>query len=150
VADSLLLKVTTDQGLEGRGEAFGFRAVRSAKLAIKELIAPPCIEILGSILDEPYITAGDGFTFSTPRHQSPSISCFDGFCFSNHDADSDKLLPGIEAAKPRTPSKTKAQASARSETAVACLASSWVWRIRFDSAFSLEAASFGRGLHPPG
>lgn len=42
-ADSLLVKVTTDQGLEGWGEAFGFRAVRSTKLAIDELIAPLCI-----------------------------------------------------------------------------------------------------------
>jgi L-alanine-DL-glutamate epimerase-like enolase superfamily enzyme len=29
-ADSLLVKVTTDQELEGWGEAFGFRAVTSA------------------------------------------------------------------------------------------------------------------------
>src|SRR6516162_6009802 len=43
VADSLLVKVTTDQGLEGWGETFGFRAVASAKLAIDELIAPLCI-----------------------------------------------------------------------------------------------------------
>src|ERR1700720_4376941 len=42
-ADSLLVKVTTDQGLEGWGEAFGFRAVRSAKLAVEELIAPFCV-----------------------------------------------------------------------------------------------------------
>jgi L-alanine-DL-glutamate epimerase-like enolase superfamily enzyme len=42
-ADSLLVKVTTDQGLDGWGEAFGFRAVTSAKLAIDELIAPLCI-----------------------------------------------------------------------------------------------------------
>jgi L-alanine-DL-glutamate epimerase-like enolase superfamily enzyme len=41
-ADSLLVKVTTDQGLEGWGEAFGFRAVASAKLAVDELIAPIC------------------------------------------------------------------------------------------------------------
>jgi L-alanine-DL-glutamate epimerase-like enolase superfamily enzyme len=41
--DSLLVKVTTDQGLEGWGEAFGFRAVASAKLAVDELIAPICI-----------------------------------------------------------------------------------------------------------
>ena len=41
--DSLLVKVTTDQGLEGWGEAFGFRAVSSARLAIEELIAPLCI-----------------------------------------------------------------------------------------------------------
>jgi hypothetical protein len=43
----------------------------------------------------------------------------------------------------------RARASARSETVVACLASSRVWRIRLDSAFSLAAASFGRGLPPP-
>ena len=41
-ADSLLVKVTTDQGLVGWGEAFGFRAVASAKLAIDQLIAPLC------------------------------------------------------------------------------------------------------------
>lgn len=39
-ADSLLLRVTTDEGLIGWGEAFGFRAVASAKLAIDQLIAP--------------------------------------------------------------------------------------------------------------
>ena len=42
-ADSLLVKVTTDQGLVGWGEAFGYRAVSSAKLAIDQLIAPLCI-----------------------------------------------------------------------------------------------------------
>src|SRR6516162_6579607 len=42
-ADSLLIKITTDDGLEGWGEAFGFRAVQSAKLAVDELIAPLCI-----------------------------------------------------------------------------------------------------------
>jgi L-alanine-DL-glutamate epimerase-like enolase superfamily enzyme len=42
-ADSLLVKVMTDQGLQGWGEAFGFRAVTSAKLAIDELIAPLCL-----------------------------------------------------------------------------------------------------------
>src|ERR1700761_1125226 len=42
-ADSLLVKVTTDQGLVGWGEAFGFRAVSSAKLAIDQLIAPLCV-----------------------------------------------------------------------------------------------------------
>ena len=43
VADSLLVKVTTDEGLVGWGEAFGFRAVASAKLAVEQLIAPLCI-----------------------------------------------------------------------------------------------------------
>ena len=42
-ADSLLVKVTTDKGLEGWGEAFGFKATTSVKLAIDELIAPLCI-----------------------------------------------------------------------------------------------------------
>jgi L-alanine-DL-glutamate epimerase-like enolase superfamily enzyme len=42
-ADSLLVKVTTDQGLVGWGEAFGFRAVASAKLAVDQLIRPLCI-----------------------------------------------------------------------------------------------------------
>jgi L-alanine-DL-glutamate epimerase-like enolase superfamily enzyme len=37
-ADSLLVKVTTDRGLVGWGEAFGFRAVASVKLAIDRLI----------------------------------------------------------------------------------------------------------------
>lgn len=43
VADSLLVRVTTDQGLEGWGETFGFRAVDAAKLAIDEMIRPLCI-----------------------------------------------------------------------------------------------------------
>lgn len=43
VADSLL-RVSTDQGLEGWGEAFGFRAVQSEKLAVDELIAPLSVQ----------------------------------------------------------------------------------------------------------
>jgi L-alanine-DL-glutamate epimerase-like enolase superfamily enzyme len=39
-ADALLVKITTKEGLAGWGEAFGFRAVESAKLAIDDLIAP--------------------------------------------------------------------------------------------------------------
>lgn len=46
VADSLLVRVTTDQGLEGWGETFGFRAVSSAQLAIEELIAPTLRDIV--------------------------------------------------------------------------------------------------------
>lgn len=41
--DSLLIRVMTDQGLDGWGEAFGFRAVNSAKLAVDQLIAPLCL-----------------------------------------------------------------------------------------------------------
>jgi L-alanine-DL-glutamate epimerase-like enolase superfamily enzyme len=37
--DSLLVKVTTDQGLEGWGEAFGFAAVPVTQRVIDELIA---------------------------------------------------------------------------------------------------------------
>jgi len=40
-ADSQLVKVTTDKGLEGWGEGFGLRAVASAKFAV-ELIALSC------------------------------------------------------------------------------------------------------------
>jgi L-alanine-DL-glutamate epimerase-like enolase superfamily enzyme len=39
----LLVKVATDEGLEGWGEAFGFNAATSGRLAIDELIAPLCI-----------------------------------------------------------------------------------------------------------
>ena len=38
-ANSLLVKVTPDSGLEGWGGAFGLRAVASAKLALDDLIA---------------------------------------------------------------------------------------------------------------
>jgi L-alanine-DL-glutamate epimerase-like enolase superfamily enzyme len=41
--DSLLVKVTTDQGLEGWGEAFGFTAVPVTQRAIDEVIAPLCV-----------------------------------------------------------------------------------------------------------
>jgi L-alanine-DL-glutamate epimerase-like enolase superfamily enzyme len=42
-ADSLLVKITTDQGLTGWGESFGFRTVMLTKRAIDEVIAPLCI-----------------------------------------------------------------------------------------------------------
>lgn len=41
--DSLLVKVTTDQGLEGWGEGFGFEAVPLTRQAVDELIAPLCV-----------------------------------------------------------------------------------------------------------
>jgi L-alanine-DL-glutamate epimerase-like enolase superfamily enzyme len=41
--DSLLVKITTDEGLAGWGETFGFRAVPTAKLAIDQMIAPLCV-----------------------------------------------------------------------------------------------------------
>ena len=42
-ADTLLVKVTTDEGIEGWGESFGFRAVESTKLAVDQLLAPLCL-----------------------------------------------------------------------------------------------------------
>jgi L-alanine-DL-glutamate epimerase-like enolase superfamily enzyme len=42
-ADALIVKVTTDEGVVGWGETFGFHAVPSAKLAIDTLLAPLCI-----------------------------------------------------------------------------------------------------------
>lgn len=42
-SDSLLVKVTTSDGIVGWGEAFGFGAVATTKLAVDELIAPLCI-----------------------------------------------------------------------------------------------------------
>lgn len=42
-ADALLVRVTTDEGVTGWGEAFGFRAVASAKLAVDQMVAPLCI-----------------------------------------------------------------------------------------------------------
>lgn len=41
--DSLLVKVTTDHGLEGWGEAFGFTGAPVTQRAIDEVIAPLCI-----------------------------------------------------------------------------------------------------------
>jgi L-alanine-DL-glutamate epimerase-like enolase superfamily enzyme len=41
--DSLLVKVTTDDGCEGWGESFGFEATPLARRAIEELIAPLCL-----------------------------------------------------------------------------------------------------------
>jgi L-alanine-DL-glutamate epimerase-like enolase superfamily enzyme len=43
VVDSLLVKVTTDQGLEGWGEAFGFMGVTVVQAAIDEVITPLCV-----------------------------------------------------------------------------------------------------------
>jgi L-alanine-DL-glutamate epimerase-like enolase superfamily enzyme len=41
--DSLLVRVTTDQGLEGWGEAFGMLGVPVARSAVDYLVAPLCI-----------------------------------------------------------------------------------------------------------
>jgi L-alanine-DL-glutamate epimerase-like enolase superfamily enzyme len=41
--DSLLVKVTTDKGLEGWGEAFGFTGVPVTQRAIDAVIAPLCV-----------------------------------------------------------------------------------------------------------
>ena len=43
IVDSLLVKITTEDGLIGWGETFGSRAVPAAKLAIDRMIAPLCV-----------------------------------------------------------------------------------------------------------
>ena len=43
VAESVLVKVVTDDGIEGWGEAFGFRTASLVKAAMDEVIAPLCI-----------------------------------------------------------------------------------------------------------
>jgi L-alanine-DL-glutamate epimerase-like enolase superfamily enzyme len=43
VVDSLLVKVTTDDGLEGWGESFGFTEVPVVQRSIEEVIAPLCV-----------------------------------------------------------------------------------------------------------
>jgi len=52
--DSLLVKVTTEGGIIGWGEAFGFTAIPAAKAAIGEVIAPLCIGVsalnIGSLM----------------------------------------------------------------------------------------------------
>jgi L-alanine-DL-glutamate epimerase-like enolase superfamily enzyme len=42
-ADALLVKVTTDEGLVGWGEAFGYNAIPATKAAIDQMLAPICI-----------------------------------------------------------------------------------------------------------
>ncbi len=42
-ADALLVKVTTDAGLVGWGEAFGYNAIPATRVAIDQIIAPLCI-----------------------------------------------------------------------------------------------------------
>src|SRR5882762_8088891 len=53
-ADSLLVKVTTEGGVIGWGEAFGFTAIPAVKAAIEEVIAPLCIGVsalnIGSLM----------------------------------------------------------------------------------------------------
>src|ERR1700761_83662 len=41
--DSLLVKVTTDQGIDGWGEAFGFAGVPVTQRAVDAVIAPLCV-----------------------------------------------------------------------------------------------------------
>lgn len=42
-ADSLLVKVTTETGVVGWGESFGFTAIPAAKAALETMIVPACI-----------------------------------------------------------------------------------------------------------
>jgi L-alanine-DL-glutamate epimerase-like enolase superfamily enzyme len=42
-ADTLLVKITTDEGLIGWGEAFGYNAIPATRAAIEHMVAPMCI-----------------------------------------------------------------------------------------------------------
>ena len=42
-ADALLVKVTTDAGVTGWGEAFGYNVIPATKAAIDEMLAPMCV-----------------------------------------------------------------------------------------------------------
>jgi L-alanine-DL-glutamate epimerase-like enolase superfamily enzyme len=42
-ADVLLVKVSTDEGLAGWGEAFGYNVIPATRVAIEQIIAPMCI-----------------------------------------------------------------------------------------------------------
>ncbi|NIO38766.1 MAG: mandelate racemase/muconate lactonizing enzyme family protein [Burkholderiales bacterium] len=42
-ADALLVKVTTDAGIVGWGEAFGYNVIPATRVVVNELIAPICI-----------------------------------------------------------------------------------------------------------
>ncbi|HEX4984893.1 MAG TPA: mandelate racemase/muconate lactonizing enzyme family protein [Burkholderiales bacterium] len=42
-ADVLLVKVTTDEGLTGWGEAFGYNVIPATKAAIDQILAPMCV-----------------------------------------------------------------------------------------------------------
>ena len=41
--DSLIVSVTTDTGVVGWGETFGFTAIPAVKVAIDSILAPECI-----------------------------------------------------------------------------------------------------------
>lgn len=42
-ADSLLVKIETDDGITGWGEAFGYNVIPATKAAVEQIIAPMCI-----------------------------------------------------------------------------------------------------------
>ena len=42
-ADALLLKVTTDEGVVGWGEAFGYNVIPATQAAVDHILAPMCV-----------------------------------------------------------------------------------------------------------
>lgn len=58
--DSLIVKVTTDQGIAGWGESFGFTVVPAVKAAVDQIIAPLCIgrdpALIGKLMHELQVT----------------------------------------------------------------------------------------------
>ncbi len=55
-ADALLVKVSTDAGITGWGEAFGYNVIPATRAAVNELIAPNCIgagaDDIASLMDD--------------------------------------------------------------------------------------------------
>jgi L-alanine-DL-glutamate epimerase-like enolase superfamily enzyme len=77
VVDSVFDKITTDDGVKGWGEAFGFRAVPSVKLAIEDLIAPLCVgrdaERIASLRSEVRRAVDAGFRCLKLHETEPAV-----------------------------------------------------------------------------
>jgi L-alanine-DL-glutamate epimerase-like enolase superfamily enzyme len=70
--DSLLVRVSTDQGFEGWGEALGFESVPTTQRAVDDLIAPLCIgqdpirvsPLMREVQEKLQVFRGGPFTFA--------------------------------------------------------------------------------------
>jgi L-alanine-DL-glutamate epimerase-like enolase superfamily enzyme len=56
MVDSLVVKVTTDDGIVGWGETFGFTAIPAVKVVIDNILAP---ELIGSDVNQREKLQGD-------------------------------------------------------------------------------------------
>ena len=62
-ADSLIVKVTTDTGVVGWGESFGFTAVPAVKVVIDSILAPEIIGRDASLLEKQMLDEMRGAVF---------------------------------------------------------------------------------------